>query len=623
MLKNLYIKNIALISELNVNFYGGLNVLSGETGAGKSVIIDSLNFVFGGKTDKSIIKSGENSAIVSAVFSLSEESREEFSKEFGIEFEDENILFSRALNADGRSDVRINGRPVTVSVLKALTSCIVDVHGQYEHQSLLKTSNHLKLLDKIYPQEKEKSEVGLYLEEYRLIRKELENFGSDESERARKLDMLAYQIEEIEKANLSEGEEEQLLTERVKINNLEKIIAAVSSAKEMLRAERGAAPEAYRAAAELDRIARYDPIFEPLYERLNSCRLELDDIADTLSEYLNTVEHDAGRADKIEARLDKIREVKRKYGGSVATAFDFLTKARKDLEYLTNSQERIEHLTKKLSETSQKLYAACLKLREVRQKSAQEFERMVSSELTELGMKNARFLVNFNELKIPSSEGRDAAAEPQQCALNGTLLANRGEQATELTGHRPASFAAQSSERRGLATRGHAIDEAVLSEVTSDGLDKIEFFFSANLGEEEKPLAKIISGGEMSRVMLAFKKVLAGKDGIGTMIFDEIDSGVSGKIGQAVAEKLAVLACKHQIICVTHLPIIAAFADNHYLLEKKVLSGKTVSNLYKLDSSGEIEEIARLAGGKDISALALKHAADMKAFCTDFKKKLM
>lgn len=562
MITQLSIENIALIEKLDLELKNGLNILSGETGAGKSIIIDSLNFVLGERADKSLIRFGTDYAVVQAVFEDYEnEQIKSYLDDIGIETEDV-LIIRRKMSVDGKNECRINGRVSTLSILKGLTELLVDIHGQHEHQSLLKPSNHIILLDSIGSKEidKEKANVKAVYDEYTEVRRQLLKFG-DAAERARKLDILSYQINEIENADIKENEEENLLAQRKKIRNMEKILGAYNSAKNLIDGYDGDSltSRLKQCISLLSSIESFDEDVSSLNERLDSCKIELSDISDTLSDKLNELDFDERTADRVEERLDHIRAIIKKYGGSYELMNEFYQSAVEEAGMLANADDTVAELERKLEKLSVRLKETAANLTSLRCKTANKFEKDMISELSCLGMSGTMFKVD-----IVSTE--------------------------------------------------------YVNEITENGADTVEFLISPNIGEPLKPLAKIISGGEMSRFMLALKNIVAGIDGIGTMVFDEIDTGISGNILQVVSEKMCNISRNRQVIAVTHMPSLAAMADNHYLISKSVEGGKTLTHVALLDD--DTDEIARLIGGNDYSKFAVPHAKEMKDWADKYKSKL-
>lgn len=555
MLKSLRIKNIALISQLELELESGLTVLSGETGAGKSIIIDSLNLLLGAKTDRTLIRSGENTAYAEGFFVVGREVAERL-MELGIEAEGGEVLISRNINLDGRSECRINGSLVTLAMLKSISALMVDILGQHEHQSLLRPANHIHILDSFGGAEiiSTRGQVSQLYAEYRQVLRELNSYGSDDNERARMIDVLSYQIEEIEGAQLKAGEEEELVRQRTKFVNMERILDAVSTA---ISAAESSSALASEAEASLNTAVKYDSEMSDLSVRLSSVRIEMDDIAETLKEYIDNNEFDRNAADKLERRLELIRTVVRKYGGSVPSALEFCDKANIELERLTKSGDAVAKLYTRRDKIYGDLIAAAEKLSGLRRKVAHVFEEKVMNELTDLSMGGSIFEVHFERVD----------------KLN----------------------------------------------VTAQGLDTVEFYLSANKGNPPKPLAKVISGGEMSRFMLALKSITAMIDGIETLIFDEIDTGISGKVGQVVARKLANVGAHRQVITITHLSSIAAMADNAYYIYKETTDNSTYTRLKKCSEEEVVQEIARLSGGEGVSDLSLKNAEQIRSWSLMFK----
>lgn len=563
MLAKLTIENIALIDKLELELKNGLNILSGETGAGKSIIIDSLNFVLGERADKSLIRYGMDHAIVQAVFEdYLNPSISAYLDDIGVECEDV-LIIRRKMSVDGKNECRINGRISTLSILKGLTELLVDIHGQHEHQSLLKSANHIKLLDDIGAAKitKVKDDVANYHTEYVSLKRELSRFG-DESERERKLDILTFQIDEIEKADVKDGEEDELLQARKRIRNMEKILAALGDAKNTLDGydSNSVSASIKNSSSLLGTISAYDDSIGPLIDRLDDAKIEIKDIADTLSDMLEKLDFDARSAEKIEERLEVVRNILHKYGGNFENLQKFFEDARKEAELLSGAAQTVEELQDKIETAKKNLEKSARKLTELRHEVANKFESDITRELKDLGMGGSTFKVDF-------------------------------------------------------------VTTDDVDQISANGADTIEFLFSANVGEPMKPLAKIISGGEMSRFMLAFKNIVAGVDGIGTMVFDEIDTGISGNISAVVSEKMCNISRDRQVIAVTHMPSLAAMADNHYLIAKSTENGKTLTHINLLED--DTDEVARLIGGNDYSQFAVPHAKEMKAWADRYKKSLV
>lgn len=558
MLAQLSIENIALIDKLELELGAQLNILSGETGAGKSIIIDSLNFVLGERADKALIRYGTDCAVVQAVFSDFENSAvTSYLEEMGLDCEDV-LIIRRKMNLDGKNECRINGRISTLSILKGLTELLVDIHGQHEHQSLLKASNHIDLLDGIGENKvaRAKAEVRALHKNYVLLKREYATIGNAD-ERERKLDILDYQISEIERADIADGEEDELLDKRKRIRNMEKILSAIETVQSTLDApEKGVGGELKNASAVLGTISSFDDRIDSLRDRLESAKAEISDIGDTLSDMLGELDFDSKSADDIEQRLETVRNLQRKYGGSYQALSEFYENAKAEAEALAGAGNKAERLEKEIADAGGALKKAAAVLTDLRKNCAEKFEKSMLKELSDLGMSGSTFQVSFS-----------------------------------------------------------TVDNA--DEIGETGADSVEFLISPNVGEPLKPLAKIISGGEMSRFMLALKNIVADVDGIGTMVFDEIDTGISGSISAVVSQKLCNISRRRQVIAVTHMPSLAAMADSHYLIEKSTENGKTLTHIRLLDD--DTEEIARLIGGSDYSMHALPHANEMKTWAHNYK----
>ena len=563
MLNRLNIHNVALIDEAEIEFCAGLNVLSGETGSGKSVILDSVNFVLGAKADKSMIRYGQSECSVSAEFDVShsEEVRGEL-EEMGLE-PDDLLVVSRRYTAEGRSSIRINGTPANAAMLRRLTARLVDVHGQSEHFFLLKESNQLKVLDDAAgePLSDLKKRLSGKTGELREQKKRLEILGADDSERNRKMDILAFQIEEIEKAGLQEGEEETLLSRRAKMNAAEKILSALREAGELLTAD-GTGTDALRSAARtMSGISSIDQAYAEACERLENLQAEAEDVADTLSSLAEEVYFDEEERTETESRLDEIKRLKRKYGPEITDVLAFAEKARAEYDMLSHSGEEAERLTEDMDRCRREIIELCERMTALRKETADGFTARVVKELRTLNIPSARFEAQFTPYE---KEDADRA--------------------------------------------------------TGDGLDAVCFLFSANAGEPLKPLSKIISGGEMSRFMLAVKTQLSGVNGISTYIFDEIDAGISGKTARVVAEKFASIARHTQIIAVSHLAQIVSMADRDFLIRKDESHGKTSTKIIRLNEKERIGELVRLLGGDTESRFAEKHAAELIDSARNYKK---
>ncbi|HBF86157.1 MAG TPA: DNA repair protein RecN [Clostridiales bacterium] len=563
MLRSLELKNIALIDKATIEFEKGLNVLSGETGSGKSVIIDSINFVLGAKADKTMIRYGETESAATAVFDLdgAEEAKKILS-DLDVDFTDE-VIITRKINSESKSSIRVNGVPFTVGMLKSLTSVLVDVHGQSEHYSLLKQSEQLKVLDKFSFSALSdlKIQAKAVAAELRNTDKKISALGGNESDRAIRADILKFQISEIENAELKDGELEELEIKRKKLRNAEKLREFSSSAADALEGENRALDNINEAIRNLSAISDIDEEYSSAADRLYSVTAEIEDICDTLAKKSSELDFDDLDPDFVEDRIDKIKSLYKKYGSGVDEVNRFLISAKEEYERLINFDEEYEKLVKSKKELLNTLNSVNSEISDLRRKSSLVFSEKVCAELSELGMKNAKFSVDFKDY--------------------------------------------------------YEITDAPYPD---NGNDEIEFMFSANLGEPSKPLSKIISGGEMSRFMLALKAIITDYQEISTYIFDEIDVGISGRTAETVAEKLAAISKDTQVIAISHLPQVCAFADNSLYIEKKEEVGKTFTRVKKLDVEGKIAEIVRITGGDAGSEVSVMHAKEMIKKADAFKK---
>ncbi len=563
MLSRLTIKNVALIENADITFGEGLNVLSGETGAGKSVILDSVNFVLGAKADRSMIRYGETECLVKAEFSVSEDSRAvQTLRDMDIDSDGE-IIISRKFSETGKNAVKINGNTVTATMLRRVTDSLVDVHGQSEHFFLLQESNQLKTLDSVVGQEISglKQNLAELLKEARCIDEQIAMLGGDEQERARRMELLKFQIEEIASVDLQEGEEEELIAKRNKINNLEKIILSLKEATQALSGEAGVLDGLRSASRTLSTISALDENYAIAYEKLESLAIEADDVAEILTDLGDELYFDENEAEETENRLDAIRALKRKYGTDKKQIDEYFQKIQTEYDLLSDCEGQYALLTEKKEKNTDKVYKICREMTDIRKNCGAGFCRRVIEELKTLNIAYAQFEIQFNEYS--------------------KLDAIRA---------------------------------------TANGLDNICFLFSANAGEPMKPLGKIISGGEMSRFMLAVKTQFSDVNEISTYIFDEIDAGISGKTAKVVGEKLARIAKNTQIIAVSHLAQIAVMSDNEFLIEKEEANGKTLTKVFALNANEQKREIVRLLGGSDSDEYAMKHAEELLKQAKEYKK---
>lgn len=569
MLRQLEIKNIAIIDKLSIELGDGLNVLTGETGAGKSIIIDSINAIIGQRLSKDLIRTGENKAVVEAVFEVEENHLSDLYKCYGIEPEEDGVLvISREFTRAGKNTCRINGKISTVSMLKKFGEKLIDVHGQHDNQSLLRTDSHIDLLDSFAGEKmhKLKEEYAVHLESYKKIKKKIFDLEGNSGERERKIDLLKYQIDEIQSAGLKIDEEHQFEKEKDILLNSEKIVKVFSNAYEVLgsgsKTGEAVLDRINDVVFEVNSIKEFDETYDEIAKRLESVVYEFEDIVSEVRAKRDGIEFDANALEQIEERLGVIYRLKKKYGNSIEEILDFMEGAQKQLDEIINNEEILEKLNADLEKESEVLYNLAKKINGERRKAAKLIEDKICSELDVLEMKNAKFQV---KIEFDERENKDEINYKQ------------------------------------------------------NGLDKVEFLISTNPGEPLKPLSKIASGGEMSRIMLAIKTILANVDEIPTLIFDEIDIGISGKAAQRVGERLSFISKNHQAISVTHLAQIACMADYNYYIEKITEKQKTKTNVTRLEGDEIKKEIARIIGGENISEITLKHAEEMLEVSRKFK----
>lgn len=550
MLKNLYIENIAVIEKTSIDFTNGLNILTGETGAGKSIIIDAINAVLGSRTSRDLIRSGSETAYVSAEFeNLSEDAFKILEEQGYTSEEDGSVLIQRELSQNGKGKCRINGRPASVSVLRTIGEHLIDIHGQHASYELMSPELHITYIDKLGELEEQLTEYQGIYKKYKILKSELEKASTDESERARKIDLLQYQVDELEQANFYEGEYEELSERKRVIENKEKIANALNSAHACLDGDEnsdGALGELENAVDALSDIFDFMPETEELSQRIQNMIYELEDCRDEIVSMYDTADSDTESIDEIEERLDLIYTLGRKYGQSITEMLDFLEKAKKELQYLLSYDENREELVRNTKKAQEKALQSARELSEKRKEVSQNFAESVKKEMTYLDMPNTELVI-----------------QQESCELN------------------------------------------------ANGIDKIEILISTNPGELPKPVAKIASGGELSRMMLAIKNVLSDKDHIDTLIFDEVDTGISGSAAQKVGLKLKEVSKSRQVLCVTHLAQIAALADSHFKIEKSVSDNKTYTQVTLLDDNGRRNELARIIGGVEITKATLDYAEEL------------
>ena len=558
MLEVLHIENIAIIEEADIRFEAGFNALTGETGAGKSIVIDALSAVLGQRTSRELIRTGADKAFVSAIFSGVEPS---LLAELGITpEEDGSLLLQREIHSDGKSVCRIGGRPVTVGQLKALGSRLLNIHGQHDGQQLLDEEEHLRFLDSFGRTE---HLFNAYTEKYNRfteIQRKMQSLQMDESEKARRVDTLTYQIGELERAQFRAGEEEELSARRNLLRNAEKFISAVSEADYALNGDDsgdGALGLLRRAQDAIGAVRHLDDGYAALYQRLEALYSEAYDVAATVEDRRESFDFSPNELDEVESRMDQLYRLKKKYGPSVEDMLAYLDRCRAELEQIEYAGDTLIRLERELAKAEQAALDAAERLSQGRRQAAEQLSAQILEELRQLDMGKIRFAA-------------DMAEKP----------------------------------------------------LGPDGIDQVRFLMSANVGEELRPIHKIASGGELARIMLAMKNVLSEQDMVGTMVFDEVDTGVSGRAAQKVAEKMARISRRKQVLCVTHLPQLAAMADTHFSVEKGEQNGRTYTAVQRLDREQRRQELARLTGGSHVSQTMLDGAEELLAEAEKFRDSL-
>lgn len=549
MLINLYIENIAVIEKSNINFKNGLNILTGETGAGKSIVIDAISAILGHRTSKEMIRTGSNKAFVSATFeNINDETAKKLS-ELGYDLDDDTLIISREINSNGKTSCRINSRPATVSVLKEIGLNLINIHGQHESYELFSPETHIDYIDATGDYAHLKDEYKKEYSQLKKIEKQLDSLNIDETKRLQDIDLLSYQVNELEEANIEIGEEEALSEERMILQNSEKLTSNLQKA--LLYAEgdgdsEGAVSLLDNLCTTVNKCADLNPNLQELSEKLNDVYYNFQDCVSEVSNALDDIDSDSYRLNDIEERLDLLYKLKRKYGQTEEEMLEFLENARQKLNELTQLDINKENLEKEYNTQLSKTMKLAKELSESRKKTGEQFVANVQKELVFLDMPNVKFTVSYEQIPL-----------------------------------------------------------------SSNGQDKMELLVSANLGEEPKPVAKIASGGELSRIMLAIKTVLAENDIIDTLIFDEIDAGISGSAAQKVGLKLKEVSLSRQVLCVTHQAQIAALANEHLFIKKETKENKTFTNITPLDFEGRKHELARIIDGVNITDTALAHAEQL------------
>ena len=557
MLQNLHVKNLALIDECEVEFSDGLNILSGETGAGKSIIIGSINLALGEKVSKEMLRDNEKPAFVELIFSVEDKKIIEPLRELDVEVEDGCVILSRKIT-QSRAVGRVNGEAVSVSRMKEIASYLIDIHGQHEHQSLLSKKKHLDILDEYAKQSlgDKKQQLSVTYKAYRALKDEYEKSNIDNEERSRELSFLEYEVKEIEEASLVSGEDEELEAQFRKFSNGKKIMEGVNAAYSATGGEMESASELIgRAVRELSQVSGYDEDVEALESQLSEIDSLLSDFNHEISGYISQAEFDEETFYETQKRLDEINHLKSKYGNSIDDILISLNEKRERISVLNDYDSYLQKLEQQLAKKEKELAQISDEVSEIRQRSAVKLVSEIKSALNDLNFLDVQFDMQFDRLP----------------------------------------------------------------DYTANGIDAPEFLISTNPGEPLKPLGKVASGGELSRIMLGIKTIMAENDHIESLIFDEIDSGISGRTAQMVSEKMNELGRNHQIICITHLPQIAAMADAHFLIEKAVENKSTVSRIRRLSDNDSVAELARMLGGAKITDTVMESAREMKELAMEKK----
>ena len=555
MLENLHVKNLALIEEEDITFLDGLHILSGETGAGKYIILGALNMALGAKVDKEMLRDGNQEALVEVVFRITRDSQKKALEDLDVSLYDEQVILTRKIT-ESRSVAKINGETVPAQKMKEVGDIFLDIHGQHEHQSLSNKRKHLELLDEYAKGEVQslKEDVKKAYFIYNEKQREWESAKLDNTDRDREISFLEHEIAEITGANLQPAEDEALEQQYRLLSNNKRIMESLGNAYRETGGG-GATDEIGRAIRELHQVAEYDEQIGNLLSQLNDVDGLLSDFNRELSQYMSDAEFDGESFSAIEMRLNEINRLKDKYGSSVEEIMNTLEVKQQRLEQLKGFEEYLANLERECEQAKERLDKACVQLSFIRQKNAQDLTVRVQEALQDLNFLDVVFEMTFRRM----------------------------------------------------------------DDYTQNGFDDAEFMICLNPGEPMRPLKDVASGGEMSRIMLALKTVLAENDAIDTLIFDEIDAGISGRTAQAVSEKLSVVAKNHQVICITHLPQIAAMADQHYLIQKEVISGNTISSIQALSYHDSVKELARMLGGSTITQAVIDNAKEMKDMANSFK----
>lgn len=562
MLKELSIRNFAIIDDLTVNFSEGLTVLTGETGAGKSIIIDAVHLLAGGRASHEFIRHGATKAELTGLFLITNEQHPIYSKleEAGIDSEEGTIILRRDINDKGKSVCRINGKLVPLSILREIGATLIDIHGQHESQELMDERHHIHLLDYFAANEIKtvKEQYVQSYQDYREFKREVAELNMDEQRIAQRIDLYQFQINELEEANLKAGEEDALLDERRRLLNFHKIFERANVAYEAISGDLKSLDHLGNAMNALEDIVELDEQFKESSELVANSFYSLQDAAYQIKNVLDELEFEPDRLNEVEQRLAQYQSMKRKYGTTVEEILNYFEKIKEELILLQNRDEVIQNNEKKLVEMEEKLDKLALELTKIRKQCSVKLSEAIMEQLRDLHMEKAKFIVNFESL--------------------------------------------------------HSFD--------MNGKDYVSFYISTNVGEPPKSLPKIASGGELSRIMLALKTIFSSSNGVTSIIFDEVDTGVSGRVAQAIAEKIAAISIQSQVLCISHLPQVAAMADQHYYIRKQVEQNRTYTTVKNIDTTARIEEVSRMMSGSEITDLTLQHASELLKLADRRKKEM-
>jgi DNA repair protein RecN (Recombination protein N) len=562
MLEQIHIRNFALIEEIRLEFAPGLNILTGETGAGKSIILGALNSILGERVTADSIRSGADKASIEVLFTLKDNPDvERLLAEAGIPFDDRTLIIRREISTDGKNRVFINNVSATLTKLKELGDFLVDIHGQHEHQSLLQVDSHVRILDQFGKLDAEREEYSKAYASYFGLVEQRAKLVMDEQEKERRMELLRHAIAEIDEAKLVPGEESELDETVRKLSHAEKLFEGIDGLYETLYgSEDSLLARLSKKITDFEKVVPYDKTLAQVQSRLEGIRAEMQDISELLRDYRQNSELDPGRLDALIGRQEMIASLKRKYGKTVEAVLEYRQNASQDLDKIIHNTEELARLDKEIAEARKRLCQVAMTLSGRRHVVARVLEDRVNKELQDLAMKGARF-----EIQFAFSESPDGIIEE-----NGKKY-----------------------------------------RITRTGMDMVEFLISTNVGEEPKPLRKIVSGGELSRIMLALKKIFAEADQIGTMVFDEIDTGISGETALVVGQKLKAISEAKQVICITHLPQIAAKSDRHFTVVKEIKGDRTITSVLMLSEVEKLKEIARIMKGDKITEATLEHAREL------------